>query len=265
MSRTVVAFDGVGTDGRVDGSVLAPCVDRLAAKIGADTRWFPWGGSTMLGMGGGGTWADNSRQGVQALVEWMDANPAQHIVLMSFSGGSLPAHDFLDQHPRLHHRVLGAAFLSDPWRPRDRWQHGLASPGGWGVCGERYTPISDRAWWTAVPGDVIPNAPHDSLLRYFADVSYGHPDHMIHEAIEAFQQGRFQLAAHLELPLLERIFGLGRRMREASDAVWRYLNGFHTNHYLGPVDTGNGDLRSLAERLADSVAWGVETRYGLVE
>ena len=260
----IYAFDGVGTNGRVTGSVLAHTADHLAAKLDCKAEWIPWGHSSMLGMGAGGSWADNSRAGDDELVRRMNSHD-DDIVLLSFSGGSKPAHDFLDQHPHFHHRVKAAGFLSDPWRPRDRWQHGLASPGGWGVCGERYTPISDRAWWTAVPGDVIPNAPHDSLLRYFADVSYGHPDHMIHEAIEAFQQGRFQLAAHLELPLLERIFGLGRRMREASDAVWRYLNGFHTNHYLGPVDTGNGDLRSLAERLADSVAWGVETRYGLVE
>ena len=261
MNRTVICFDGVGTDGRTAGSVLAPCVDRIAAKIGADTRWFPWGGSTMLGMGGGGTWADNSRAGVTDLVAWMDANPAQHIVLMSFSGGSKPAHDFLDQHPRFHNRVLAAGFLSDPWRPRDRWQTGLAYPGGWGVCGENYTPISDRAWWTAVPGDIIPNAQPDSLLRYFADVSYGGPDQIITEAIRAFQQGRFQLAAHLGLPLHERIFGLGRRINDASTAVHRYLNGWHTRHYLGPVDTDGGDHRSLSDRLADSVAWGVNRRY----
>ena len=262
MNRTVICFDGVGTNGRVEGSVLAPCADRLATKINADTHWIPWGGSTMLNMGGGGTWKDNSAAGVRALTEWMDQHPGHQIVLMSFSGGSKPAHDFLIKHPRYHHRVLGAGFLSDPWRPSDRYQHGLPKPTGWGVCGERYTPISDRAWWTTVPGDAIPNAPADSLLRYFADVSDGHPDQMITNAITAFQKGRFQLAAHLQLPLIERIIGLGPRIRDASDAVWRYLNGWHTNHYLGPVDSGGGDHRSLADRLADSVAWGVTARYG---
>lgn len=261
MNRTVICFDGVGTDGRIAGSVLAPTADRLATKLGANTHWIPWGQSTMLNMGGGGTWDHNSRQGVATLVQWMDTHPNHHIALLSYSGGSKPAHNFLNQHPQFHHRILGAGFLSDPWRPHDRWQTGLPYPGGWGICGQNPTPIPDRAWWTTVPGDTIPNAQPDALLRYFADVSYGGPDQIITEAIRAFQQGRFQLAAHLNLPLHQRIFGLGRRINDATTAVHQYLNGWHTTHYHGPVRTDGGDTRSLSDRLADSMAWGINRRF----
>lgn len=263
--RVVAVFDGVGTDGRVDGSVLAPCVDRLAAKIGADTRWFPWGGSTMLNMGGGGTWADNSRAGVADLAAWMDANPHQHIVLMSFSGGSKPAHDFLLKHPRFHNRVLAAGFLSDPWRPRDRWQHGLASPTPrYGVMGERYTPIPDRALWTTVDTDPISSAYPDALLRYLADTSDGNMDQIITKAIEHGRLGTFQL--FWQLGIIQRdplrwFLGMGGRIGQLAADVRAYMfDGAHTKAYHVPVRTPDGKLGSRSDRLADSLAWLVNNR-----
>lgn len=263
MQKTVVAFDGVGTDGRGDGSVLAPCVDRLAAKIGADAKWFPWGQSQMLGMGGGGTWADNSRAGVAALVEWMDAHPDQHIVLMSFSGGSKPAHDFLLKHPRLHARVLAAGFLSDPWRPHDRWQYGLPNPAPrYGVMGERYTPIPDRAFWTAVPTDPIPAAWPDALIRWVGDTSDGRMDQIITKAIEKGRLGSFQLA--WQLGIIQRnplgwILGFGGRVGQLAADVRAYISGGHTRAYLEPVHTPDGKTGSYADRLADSIAWKINS------
>ena len=76
--------------------------------------------------------------------------------------------------------------------------------------------------------------------------------------IEAATRGRFQLARFLGLPLHEWVVGLGRRLHEARMAVEGYLwLGHHTKHYVGPVNTGGGDLRSLLDRLMDSIAWGV--------
>lgn len=264
MKKTVVAFDGVGTNGRVAGSILAHAVDHLAAKIGADTRWFPWGGSDMLGgVGGGhGTWTDNSRLGVAGLVAWMNLHPEQHIILMSFSGGSKPAHDFLDEHPEFHHRVLAAGFLSDPWRPRDRSQHGIPSPAPrYGIMGERYTPIPDRAFWTAVPNDPIVSAYPDALLRYLADTSSGDMDEIITRGIRHGQLGTFQLA--WQLGIIQRnplgwFLGLGGRIGQLAADVRAYMfDGAHTNGYIEPYITDDGDRRSLAVRLADSIAWSL--------
>ena len=259
----IYVLDGAGTHGRHDNSVIAGGVDRLEGtltrKHDPDTtaEWVPWQ-AALMGVGGNReSWDNNSREGVRLLVERMQSHD-EDVILIAYSAGNKPAHDFLNDHPEFHDRVAAVGFVSDPWRPRDRWQHGLGDPGGWGVCGEDWTPIPARCFWTAVPGDVIPCAQPDSLLRYAADISGGDPDRIVHDMIEAATRGRFQLARFLGLPLHEWLVGLGRRLHEARMAVEGYLwLGHHTKHYVGPVNTGGGDLRSLLDRLMDSIAWGV--------
>src|SRR5699024_12808966 len=104
----------------------------------------------------------------------------------------------------------------------------------------------------------IPCAQPDSLLRYAADISGGDPDRIVHDMIEAATRGRFQLARLLGLPLNEWLFGLGRRLHEARMVAEGYLwLGHHTKHYVGPVNTGGGDLRSLLDWLVYSIACAV--------
>ena len=256
----VYAFDGVGTNGRVTGSVLAHTADHLAAKLDCKAEWIPWGHSSMLGMGAGGSWADNSRAGDDELVRRMNSHD-DDIVLLSFSGGSKPAHDFLDQHPHFHHRVKAAGFLSDPWRPRDRWQHGLRSPEPrYGIMGERHTPIPDRVLWTTVKTDPISSAYPDALLRYLADTSDGDMDQIIHKGIEHGHLGTFQLVWQLGVIQREPLrwfLGLGGRVGQLAADVRAYMDGSHTAGYTRPYRTADGDQRSLAVRLADSMAWMV--------
>lgn len=254
MTLTTLVLDGIGSSEGRNSPIVTTIAQHLETRAGTTTHYVNWRAG-MIGAGAGGSWNANSRDAVTMIRRWLDTNTGD-VILIAHSGGNKPVHDFLDNYPEYHHRVRAVGLVADPWRPHDRWQHGVANPGGWGVAGERYTPIPDRVFWTAVPGDFIPCAPPDSLLRHVTDVSYGHPDQLVRDAINAFQKGRFQLAAFLGLPLHEWVFGLGRRIREASDGVWRYLNGWHGQHYLGPVDTG-GDERSLAVRLADSIVWAI--------
>lgn len=255
--RTYV-LDGIGSSQGRNSAVVTTIAGRLEERAGTTTRFIDWP-AAMMSVGGSGSWKDNSNAAVQMIRDDL-AQHDEQVILLAFSGGNLPVHDFLLRHPELHHRVAACGMVADPWRPRDRWQHGVGNPGGWGVCGERYTPIPEKVLWTTVPGDGISNAEPDSLLRHFADLSYGSPDRIVHDAIEAFQKNRFQLAAFLGLPLHEYVFGLGRRINEASAAVHRYLNGWHDAHYLGPIQTGPTDDRSLAIRLADSIAWAVRDK-----
>src|SRR5699024_4370625 len=162
----IYVLDGAGTHGRHDNSVIAGGVDRLEGSLirkhDPDTtaEWVPWQ-AALMGVGGNReSWETNSREGVRLLVERMKSHD-EDVILIAYSAGNKPAHDFLNDHPEFHDRVAAVGFVSDPWRPRDRWQHGLGDPGGWGVCGEDYTPIPARCFWTAVPGDVIPCAQPD--------------------------------------------------------------------------------------------------------
>jgi hypothetical protein len=50
---------------------------------------------------------------------------------------------------------------------------------------------------------------------------------------------------------------LGARLDRARRDVEGYLGSAHTRAYTVPFDSGDGDLRPLTVRLADTIAWAV--------
>lgn len=255
----IICLDGIGTKGRVDGSILAHTADHLAAKLDTTAEWIPWTGA-MLGVGGAGSWAENAAAGVRMLVDAMDSHHDQ-VILLAYSGGNKVVHDFLDLYPRYRDRIAACGLMSDPWRPVDRWQHGCPDPRPrYGVMGQRHGPIHGRTFWTTAVDDVISSAWPDALLRYLADTSEGDIDQIITKAIEHGHLGSFQLAWQLGIVQREPFtwfLGLGGRIGQLAADVQGYMTGTHTNGYIEPHRTDDGDDRSLAVRLADSIAWAV--------
>lgn len=255
----IYCLDGIGTDGRSDGSILAPCADRLAAKIEVEPEWVPWH-AAMLGVGGSGSWDDNARAGVDLLHRRITSH-GERVILLAYSGGNKVVHDWLDQHPEFHHRVAAVGLMSDPWRPADRGQYGTHLPlPRYGVMGEDHGPIPSRTFWTTAQEDVISAAWPDALLRYVADVSEGSMDGIIERAIHLGGLGRLQLAWQagiIQREPLTWFLGLGGRIGQLAADVRGYLSGAHTTAYTKPYVTEGGDDRSLAVRLADSISWAI--------
>lgn len=259
----ILCCDGIGTNGRSDGSILAPCADRLAGKLDTTAEWVPWH-AAMLGVGGAGSWADNAAAGVDLLARRMDSHH-ERVVLLAFSGGNKVVHDYLDAHPEHHDRIAAVGLLSDPWRPADRWQHGTPDPRPrYGIMGERHGPISGRTFWTTAVDDVISSAWPDAILRYLADTSQGDLDQIITKAIQHGHLGSFQLAWQagiIQREPLTWFLGLGGRIGQLAADVRGYMTGGHTTAYVEPFVTvdehDREDRRPLAIRLVDSIAWAV--------
>lgn len=251
MTVRILCLDGIGSYGRTSG-VLDRTAFRVAAHLDVTPEWVNWR-AAMAGVGGAGSWDNNTAEAVRLIVEKFEEHPDDKFVLLAYSGGNYPAHRFLDEHREYLDRVLAAGFMSDPWRPRDKWQFELGDPKGYGVCGENRTPIPERCRWTAVPGDIVTAMPYDSLMRYFADACYGEPDKLVADFLAVASKGKFQVARFCGLPPVQWFLGLGPRIDAAVRAVNGYLwEGKHTTHYISPLPFA--DSRSLADRLGDSVA-----------
>lgn len=252
----ILVLDGIGSHGRTSG-VIDETAHRLAENTGGEEHWLPWEAS-MMGIGGESLWPDSSGEGVRLIRQFMDTHSGD-VVLLAYSGGNRPVHEFLDQHPDYLPRVRAVGLMSDPWRPNSRWQNGTPDPGpGYGIMGQDYGPIPDRTYWTTVPGDLISDADPDSLLRHVADTADGHLNTIAQEFIRKADAGRLQLAWFLGLPPWQWFFGLGDRINRAMVEAYGYvIGGLHTRGYVDPYPTTGGDDRSLAIRLADTISWKV--------
>lgn len=252
----ILVLDGIGSWNRTSG-IIDHAVDRLKEKLGCDAKWVNWK-AAMAGVGGAGSWEQNSRDGVALLVSEF-ADTTDDFVLLAYSGGNRVVHEFLHECPHFRDRVKAVGLMSDPWRPRDRWQAGTAKPIGYGIMGEDYGPIPHKTLWTAVHDDVITAAWPDALMRLAADLSGGDPDEMVTTAINLAQKGTWQLS--WQLGIIQRnpfgwFIGLPGRVGQLGSDAAGYLSGRHTSAYTQPYRTGD-DERSLAVRLADSLAWMV--------
>lgn len=255
----LIAFaDGIGTarltddDGR---SILQHVVRPLAAKTGAAPVRIEWPAS-MAGMGGHQSWASSARVGVDHLDRITDAHPGEQIILLGYSGGCRVIHDWLDTRAGMHPRVAAVGLMSDPFRPAERWQHGLPGPGGWGIAGQRLGPVPGRTFWTSAPGDAISSCPADSPLRTAADLSDQIPGALLTDLAGHLRRGDWQLATYMGLwrrDPLAYLRGLGPRLHQARLDVEGYLTGAHTLAYTRPHAGGD----SLAHRLAATIAWAV--------
>lgn len=251
----ILVRDGIGTAGSSSG-VVDITAHRLAALTGAAVEWVSWP-AAMAGVGGRSTWTAGARRGLADLRRRVGAGGTadwgDELVLLAYSGGNRIVHDFLDAHPEQLGRVRAVGLMSDPFRPRDRFQAGLPEPGGWGLCGERLGPIPERTRWCAVPGDVITAAEPDAILRTVADVSANVPGGLRRDVAEILFGGRFQLVWQVDSARrdpLGWLAGLGGRLARARLDVERYFTGWHTTNYTRRA-TGGGP--GVAELFADEL------------
>lgn len=262
----IYILDGAGSAGRTSG-VIDHTVDRLIEKLDiSEAKWIDYPAAMLKLVGGNYTWDESSRMGVRLLMEEMAGHDEQ-VILLSYSAGNKPLHDFLDMFPEFHNRISAVGFMSDPWRPADRFQAGTPKPIGYGIKGERLGPIPNKSYWTSVVDDVISAAWPDALMRYVADTVDGRFDEMITKAINLGALGKFQLSWQLGVVQKEPLrwfFGLGGRIGQFAADAHGYLSGAHTNDYIKPFKTNDGKEESLAVRLADSIAWKVKKDLGLV-
>lgn len=250
---TILVFDGAGTAGRTS-NVINPMVDRLRWKTGATTVWVPWAAS-LMGVGGNTPWPQATSEAIRWATNYMWKNPGKYI-LVGYSAGCRPARELLERHPGLIDRVEAIAQMADPWQPASRQQHGIPDGPGFGVMGQAFGPVPGRTFWCGAVQDPICRAAPDSLLRYLAASTDAVPGGLFARFVDKAHRGRLQLAPFLGLPLHEWFFGLGPRIDRSIREAQSYLGNGHTKAYTAYFPTP-GDTRSLAHRLADSVAWAV--------
>ena len=261
----IVSCDGIGTrrlDASDPRSIVYPLIVRLREKTGARHIRVDWPAS-LAGIGGPLSWVEASRRGVLELDRVVSENPDEDLILLGYSGGNRVVHEWLDSRPHLLHRVAAVGLLSDPFRPRGRGQFGVPGVGGFGICGERLGPVPDRTFWCAALGDVITDCPEDSPLRTVADLSDRIPGGFLDDFGRHLSLGDWQLASYIQLWRRDPwgyLWGLGARLDRARRDVEGYLGSAHTRAYILPFETGDGDLRPLTVRLADSIAWAVRDK-----
>lgn len=287
----VLVMDGIGTSRTATktSGVLDDAVDVVMGGLVNATREIVLWPASYGPVGDGRSWSASADLGVAHAQLLIDKYPQHDIVIMAYSGGNLIAKRLLEQRPDLHGRVVAMGRLSDPWRPRSRWQNGTPDPGGWGVCGEDYGPIPDRTYWSSTPAlsqwlqrpsrsgrirnnsyvvaDPISSASNDSLLRPFAagtdylgsdiDAFFKDLGNLTHKSNA---QILFELTLMRQNPL-KYIMGLGERVRRTGHEVASYsMYQQHTVGYLDPFPTTDGNRQSLAVRLGSSVLHKIQKR-----
>lgn len=249
--------DGAGTANlppQDPRSILTPVADRLRWKTGATIHNTHWQAS-LMGVGGPHPWPQASDRAVTHIADHMRTH-TDHAILLGFSAGCRPVRELTERHPDLRDRIAAVGMLADPWQPRSRQQHGISDSNGWGIMGERLGPIPDRTYWCGHISDPICRAAPDSLLRYITPAADVLPGQFIASFIDHAHKGRIQLIPFLGLPLHEWFLGLGPRIDRTIREANSYLGDGHTRVYTEPFLT-SGDTRSLAHRLADTIAWAV--------
>ncbi|MDZ4232807.1 MAG: hypothetical protein U1C73_03395 [Dietzia sp.] len=263
----IIVCDGIGTAKLADDderSILGAVARRLAEslrhhKFRADIVRADWPAS-MAGVGGPMSWANAAHLGVMSIDHLLRTNPSEQAVLVGYSGGCRVVHDWVDTRHQDRHRIAAVGLLSDPYRPASRWQHRVADPDGWGICGQRVGHLPHDTLWSSHPDDVISSCPPDSPLRTLADLSDRIPGGFLDDFIGHMRLGDWQLATYMGMWRRDPIGYLNNlvpRMRAARRGVDGYLRGSHTKAYTRPFDSHDGDMRPLTDRLADSLSWKV--------
>lgn len=257
----IIYADGIGSgvEGFQDGlSILRRVVDRLLfhnPQFKATRLKWP---ASMATVGGNLSWSESARIGVEGIDKIIDAEPEREYILLGYSGGCKVVHDWLDQNPLRRDKVSAVGLMSDPFRPKSRQQPGLPPTTGWGICGQRLGPIPDRTYWVSYPGDAIPDALPDSILRTPADVSDVMPGQFLGDLRHHVGKGDLQLAWQIGVfrkNPLGWLLGLGPRLHQARVDIEGYLRGGkHTTAYVTPYNNG----LSPAERLADTINWKIK-------
>lgn len=261
----VVYADGIGSAAIPAGderSILLAAAQHLATKRDCPMVRVEWPAS--IGpVGGGMSWSDAAKIGVEEVDQILAANPLEPVVLLGYSGGCKVVHDWLETRPSQLDRIAAVGFISDPFRPKGLHQHGTPPPEGYGICGAKRGPIPGRTFWSAWVGDVITDCPDDSPLRTAADLSKNTPGGVLGDLGKRLRLGNWQLANYMKLwrrDPLAYLFSLGRRMDEARRGIEGYLGVEHTLAY---TRSWGEDGRSYAVRLADTINYALGVRgYG---
>lgn len=263
----IVFCDGIGTNAIPpddERSILRTAALHLANKQSCDAVRVEWPAS--IGpIGGNLSWTDATRIGMGALDRILADHPGEPVVLLGYSGGCKVVHDWLDANPDRLDRVAAVGFMSDPYRPHGKHQHGTPVPPGRGILRPRTGPIPGRTFWSAWVGDVITDCPENSPLRTVADLSKNTPGGVLDDLGNHLHLNSWQLANYMQMwrrDPLGYLFGLGERIAVAREGIHGYLNGEHTTAYTQPWGP-NRDRRSYAHRLADTINYGLGVRgYG---
>lgn len=261
-------FDGIGTSGTTSKVIdfAAYTIENNLRAVGADvtTEWAEWPASMFGAVGGNESWASSSLIAEKWLGDRMDQiGPDDKVILLAFSGGNKPVHDWLDRNKDRLDQIAAVGFASDPFRPQDKQQSGMPALQGWGICGQKPGPIPHKSFWVGVPGDDITAAAPDLILRTPADVSKGFPADVIGGLVKAVSSGNLQLAYQIGLARknpLAYLFAMPRRINEARDAIVRYGSGYHTTHYRDPWAGGDSPM----VRFGNTIAYKVKRDNGLL-
>lgn len=265
MTDYIFVFDGIGAFDGKTSNVIDKAAWRLQESLAEHNRpfvveWVDW--PAAIRPIGNASWSESTEAGVENFAKRVrQLEPQDRFVILAFSGGNRPAHVWLERvaewEPATLDRVLAVGLASDPYRPYGKQQRGLPMPGGWGISGERQTPIMDRTFYLAWPRDVITDARHDALLRTAADVIDYFPADIIRGVQHlAANDKNFQLAKELKLfheNPLHWFFGLGARIAQAKDDIVGYTTGLHTTIYTRPYEGGPSPM----EMFANTISWKV--------
>lgn len=264
-----LVFDGIGTSGKTSNVLdfAATTIAKNLREAGVEviTEWAVWPASMFGAIGGRESWQASSIIAKAWLNDKLKAIPPQDkIILLAYSGGNKPVHEWLNENPDKLHRVAAVGFASDPFRPYGKQQHGMEKLHGYGICGQDEGPIPDVSFWVAVPGDDITDSPRDAILRTAADFSGGFPAEILEQAIPKLTKGNFQLA--WQLGIIQRdpigyLRGLGGRLDYARQSIIRYGSGFHTTHYREPYAGGDSPM----VRFGNTIAYKVKKDHGLLK
>lgn len=274
LAPLVIYCDGIGTAKIPDSddagrSILRPVAQAVAAAFGGHVARVIWPAAMLGFVGGSSSWTAASEVAIKHIDDIVHASGDRPLVLLAYSGGNLPVHEWLDRNADMSviKRVKAVGFLSDPFRPHDKWQKDTPQPAGYGICGPRYTPLDDRAFWATVPRDVISDASPDALLRTLADISDALPGTFLYDLGRHLDRGDLQLAWQIGVfrrNPLAWFAALGGRLHRARLDVEGYLGGTHTAQYHRPQVTrrpdDTEDRRTPAQRLSDTLIWAVRKR-----
>lgn len=264
MANYIFVFDGIGVKEGQTSDVIDQAARRLKASLaehGQDfnVEWVDWPAS-MAGIGKY-TWSQSTEIAIKNFRRRLaNLEAADKFVILAFSGGNRPVHEWLERTaesaPRDLDRVLAVGFASDPYRPYGKQQSGMPMPSGYGVCGQKEGPIPDRSFWVANPWDVITDADDDSMLRTPADLSDEFPGDLLRGLKRIARTGDFQLARNLKLfheNPLRWFTGLGARLDRARDGIIGYATGEHTTAYTRSFDGGDSPM----VRFGNTISWKV--------
>lgn len=267
MTNYIFVFDGIGAFDGAQSGVMRMAANRLRSSLlenGHDFQieWVDWPAS--INPIGPLSWSHSTEIGVENFQRRVDnLKPGDKFVILAFSGGNRPAHVWLKRvaewHPDVLNDVLAVGLASDPYRPHGKQQNGMPMPGGYGVCGEWDTPIMDRTFYVAIPGDAITDAVDNAMIRTAADVIDEFPGDILRGLVRIYEnrnRGDFQLARKLKLfheNPLHWFMGLGPRLNQAKNDIVGYATGVHTSAYTRPFEDGDPAMI----RFANTISWKV--------